>query len=136
MKNLEERISRLEQRVKNIEVGLGKNAGVEKSIREPNEKISINEFLRTKMPKDDVKRALAIAYWLDYFEKVDVFNISDLEDAFRLARFVLPKNLHDKVNLNIKNGHIAENKEKKNNKKAWYVTNTGAEFVENNFSKT
>lgn len=99
------------------------------------EKISINEFLKTKKLEDDVKRTLAIAYWLDYFEKADSFNVSDIENTFRAARLSVPKNVNDKVNMNIKNGHIADNKEKKEGKKTWYVTNSGAELVENELNK-
>lgn len=134
IKKLEKRVSDLEHRVeelKNMLMATGTNS----TVRKPQEKMSINEFLKTKKLEDGVKRSLSIAYWLDYFEKVDSFNVSDIEDAFRAARLSVPKNVNDKVNMNIKNGHMAENKEKKEGKKTWYVTNSGADLVENELNK-
>lgn len=132
MKNndTEKRLLSLEERVKKLEEMRPNNINQESGHR-PTKKLAINEFIRTKKLSDDVKRTLAIAYYLDYFEKLNSFNAGDLKREFRLAKLSIPTNINDKVNVNIRNGHIAEDKEKKDRKKAWYITNKGSEFVEN-----
>lgn len=133
VKSLEQRVEELEIQVAELKVLLISEDS--KSTVKPKDKVSINEFLKNKNTRNEVQLTLVIAYWLDYFEKVDSFNVSDLENTFRSARLSVPKNINDKVNMNIKNGHMAEHKEKKNGKKAWYVTNTGVEFVEKTLNK-
>ena len=131
---LEKRISDLEQRVEKLQNTLA--AVYIKDInRKIQEKMSINEFLKTKKLKDGVKLTLAIAYWLDHVKKEGSINVSDLEKAFRAARLPVPKNINDKVNMNIKNGHMADDKEKKEGKKTWYVTNSGAELMKGGLNK-
>lgn len=132
--NLETRIKDLEYRVKDLEEGL---QGITRqgTVVKPQDRISINEFLKTKKLDDEVKRTLSIAYYLDYYEKLESINADDIKKWFRLAKFLVPKNVNDKVNMNVKNGHMAELREKKDSKKAWYVTNTGAELVETELQK-
>lgn len=134
VKSLEQRVEELEIQVAELKVLLISEDSKSTTIK-PKDIMSINEFLKNKNIQNEVQLTLAIAYWLDYFEKIDSFNVSDLENTFRSARLSVPKNINDKVNMNIKNGHIAEHKEKKNGKKAWYVTNTGSELVENGLDK-
>jgi hypothetical protein len=122
--SLEKRVTELEESLR----GISRNSTVVK----PQDRMSVNEFIRTKKLDDDVKRTLTIAYYLDYFEKMESFNGEDLKKWFRLAKLAIPKNINDKVNMNVKNGHLAELEEKKDSKKAWYVTNSGAEYVEKN----
>lgn len=96
-------------------------------------KLSLREFLLSKKPEDDVKKTLAIGYFLEKFEGLGSFNINDLEAAFERAKENKPSNINDKVNMNIRNGHLEETSEKKDSRKAWYLTNSGEQFVENNF---
>lgn len=98
-------------------------------------KISIKEFILSKKPKDDVQKTLAIGYYLEKYENLPPFNVKDLEESFRAAREKVPKNIGDKVQLNIKKGHMMDAKEKKDNLKAWVLTNSGEKYVENNFKK-
>ncbi len=128
------RLDDLERRLKKLEDAIGQ-ADRPATIRNPERKLSIGEFLATRKLEDDVKRTLAIAYFLDYFEKVNSFNTDDIKKGFRMARLPIPANVNDKINMSIKNGHLAEEREKKASKKAWYVTNTGATFVEETLSK-
>jgi len=96
---------------------------------------SIKEFILSKKPKDDLQKTLAIGYYFEKHEAFFSFNAKDLEEGFRAAKEKIPKNINDKVIKNIEKGHIMEAKEKKNNLKAWILTNTGEEFVENDFKK-
>lgn len=100
-----------------------------------NKKVSLKEFLLSKKPSNDVQRTLAIGYYLEKFEGMTSFNFGELEGSFVSAKEKAPENINDKVNMNIRKGHIMELKEKKNNKKAWCLTSTGEILVENNFQK-
>jgi hypothetical protein len=133
--DLEVRFKALEDRVKDLEEKLIGGVVLRNAIGKPNESMSINEFLNTKVLGDDVKRTLAIAYWLDYFEKLESFNASDVQNAFRVARLKPLSNVNDKINMNVRNGHLAEEKKKKDGKKSWYVTNSGAQYVEEDLKK-
>jgi hypothetical protein len=97
--------------------------------------ISIKEFILAKRPDDDVQKTLVIGYYLEKYEGLDSFNAKDLEDGFRTAKETVPKNINDKVNLNIKNGHMMEAKEKKDNRKAWLLTASGERYIEHDFKK-
>lgn len=92
--------------------------------------LSIKEFILGKKPEDGVQTTLVIGYFLEHFRGENSFNIRDLNESFRSAREPVPANINDKVNLNISKGHMMPAKEKKDNLKAWVLTNTGERFVE------
>lgn len=93
-------------------------------------KLSLREFILIKNPANDVQRTLCIGYFLENYEDLSSFNKRDLEEGFRRAREKLPKNVNDKVNLNIRKGYMYEASEKKDNLKVWNLTNSGQEEVE------
>lgn len=97
--------------------------------------ISIKEFILTKKPESLVQKTLLIGYYLEKNESFHSFNAKDLEDCFRRAKEMVPKNINDNINKNVKNGHMMEAKEKKDNKKAWVLTASGERFVDNDFRK-
>jgi len=119
-----------EKRIRELEKSLvsDKKQSTKKSI-------SIKEFILTKKPEGDVQKTLLIGYYLEKFQSFNSFNAKDLEDCFRRAKETVPKNINDKVNLNIKNGNMMESKEKKDKRKAWVLTASGERFVENGFKK-
>jgi hypothetical protein len=122
------RLSRLEERVlklENTSGGLGRPIGTAQAKR-----TSAKEFLMTKSVGSEVQKVLALAYFLERHEGLAVFNVSDLENAFRSAREKLPKNMNDAVNKNIARGFMMEAAEKKDSKKAWNLTSSGERFVE------
>ena len=128
--NLEQRISLLEERLNKIESKL-LDTGTESSGQLMTiKKMSIKEFLMTKTLDDDVKRTLAISYFIEHVENTKPFTAADLKKAFRLAKIKLPSNINDKINMNIRAGRIMEAEEKKESKKAWELTATGEVFVE------
>ena len=122
--------------MKKLEGGVSTSSRTGTMDKRSKDQLSINEFLNTKKLGDDVKRTLAIAYWLDSFEDMESFNSSDLASSFRSAKFKIPLNINDKINMNVKSGRLAEEKKKKNGKKAWYITNSGVQFVETKLNKT
>ena len=130
--DLEQEILSLKQRIERLE----KNISAEPLLEHRSgKKISIKEFLMTKKSDNDVKHTLAIAYFLEHFENTPSFNISDIKEGFRFAKIPLPKNINDKINMNIRNGHIMIEKDKKNGKSAWTITSKGEKYIENNFIK-
>lgn len=122
LKEHEERISKLES------VSQTKPETVKK-------KISIKEFILSKKPKNDVQKTLAVGYFIEKYEHFSSFNVKDLEKVFIAAREKVPKNIGDKVQLNIKKGHMMEFKERKDNLKAWILTNSGEKYIESDFNK-
>lgn len=93
-------------------------------------KTSIKEFLIEKVPKGSVDMTLAIGYFLETYEGISPFNKADLDKGFRNAKEALPQNVNDKVNLCIKKGYLMEAEEKKDSMKAWVLTRSGEQYVE------
>lgn len=122
LKEYEERISKLES------VSQTKPETVKK-------KISIKEFILSKKPKNDVQKTLAVGYYLEKYENISPFNVKDLERDFIAAREKVPKNIGDKVQKNIKKGHMMEFKEEKDNLKTWILTNSGEKYIGSDFKK-
>ena len=118
-----------EERISNLEnVSQKKPETVKK-------KISIKEFILSKKPKNDVQKTLAIGYFLENYENISSFNAKDLKSGFKAAREKVPKNIGDKVQLNIKKAHMMEFKEKKDNLKSWILTDSGEKYIESDFKK-
>jgi len=118
-----------EERISNLEnVSQKKPETVKK-------KISIKEFILSKKPKNDVQKTLAVGYFLENYENISSFNAKDLKSGFKAAREKVPKNIGDKVQLNIKKAHMMEFKEKKDNLKSWILTDSGEKYIESDFKK-
>lgn len=110
--------------------------GLSKAKPEPvTKKFSIKEFILSKKPGNDVQKALAIGYYFEKYEGFSSFNVQDLENGFRSAKEPVPENINDKVNKNIYKGHMMEAKQKKDDKMAWVLTNSGEEYIESGFKR-
>jgi hypothetical protein len=124
LRSLEKRVTELERRLSS---GTGQPAPKE------NKNLSVREFMLSKAPANDVEKTLAIGYYLERYEGASSFNVDEIARCFQLAKEPIPGNINDKVNMNIKKGHMTEAKEKKDKKKAWIVTNSGEQFLERGF---
>lgn len=91
--------------------------------------------MSSKKPETELQKTLVIAYYIEKYENLNSLNVKDLESGFRRAKEKLPGNINYEVIRNIQKGYMMEAEEKKDNRKAWYITNTGVEYVENNFKK-
>ncbi len=131
LQELAKKVSSLEKRVAQLEAH--QSGDVIRPIVKEGKGLSIKEFMISQRPSGDVQKTLAIAYYLEKYERLTSFNVEDLARGFPLAKESTPENINDKINMNIRKGHIAEAKEKKDRKKAWIVTNAGEQFVENGF---
>lgn len=98
-------------------------------------KLYIKDFIRSKKPKDDVQKTLAIGYYLEKYEGFSSFNVIDLDKGFRDAKQTVPPNINDKVNKNIDKQYIMRDKKKKDGKLAWRLTADGEEYVESDFTE-
>lgn len=99
--------------------------------KESKKELSIKEFILQKQPKSEVEKTLVISYYLEHHRGVSPFNAKDLENGFREAKEIVPKNINLAVIGNIGKGHMMESKEKKDDLKSWTLTSTGEKFVEN-----
>jgi len=126
LNQIKKRLDRHEERLTKIESFLITKPKMKKR------KLSLREFVLLKNPADDVQRTLCVGYYLENYNNLSCFNSKDLEEGFRKAKERVPKNINDKVNLNIKKGYMMEASEKKDDLKAWTLTNSGEHFVEEN----
>lgn len=122
-RKLEERVSKLEK----IFVPT-QDSDIQKSL-------SVKEFLLSKNPKSDVEKTLAIGYFLEKYRSISPFNINDLKNGFSESREPIPSNLNARINDNILRGLIMESTEKKDNQKAFLITNSGEKLITNNFKE-
>jgi hypothetical protein len=118
----EERISRLEKLFQTKPQAIKK-------------KVSIREFMLSKNPKNEMQKTLAIGYYLEKYDDLSSFNAKDLENGFRRAKEKIPGNINYQVIRNIQKGYMMEAEEKKDKRKAWYLTNSGEKYVDNNFEQ-
>ncbi len=126
--NTKEKIVELETRIKKLEDTLFSADSVKTPAS--GKKISANEFLRTKEIETGTQKVLVLGYYLEKTEGMSSFNATDLEAIFRSAKEKLPANINDLVNSNVKRAFMDEAKEKRDGKKAWYLTSTGENYVE------
>lgn len=124
LNQIKKRLDRHEERLTKVESFLVTKPKTEKK------KLSIKEFILLKTPADDAQRTLYIGYYLENYDGLSCFNSKDLEEGFRKAKERVPININDKVNLNIKKGYMMEASGKKDNLKAWTLTNSGQKEVE------
>lgn len=128
--DVEKRIGDLENRVTSLERVVNQTKYTGLAQNQTKKKLSIKEFLISKRPSDDVKRSLVIGYFFEKFEGFESFNADDLRGGFEKAREKKPLNINDKINLNKGKGYLDEASDKRDGKKAWYLTSSGENFVE------
>lgn len=131
IKNLDARIIRMESNSAGTSAAL-KTAATEGTCKA----LSIKEFLIEKPPTTDIQRTLAIGYFLETNNQMPSFTKADLEKGYSDAKEALPSNISVNVNHCIKQGHMMEARDKKNNKTAYVVTRSGEQFVVAGFAKS
>lgn len=132
---IEERITDLEKRVGILETTTNVPSMSNTLMPQKTKQLSAKEFLLSKKISSTIEKTLALAYYLEHYGQVDSFNVDDLVSVYQAAREQLPANINDMINKNIAKGHIMEVRERKDAKKAWVLTTSGDEFVENDLNK-
>jgi len=95
---------------------------------------SLRQFIFKLRPANYQQALLGIAYHLEVQGGCASFNVHDLEDGFRDAKESAPKNLNDAANAEVDKDHLME-AGKKDNLKAWVLTNKGVRYVESGFQE-
>lgn len=91
---------------------------------------SLVEFLKSKgSPSSHIDVELLFAYWLLKKRNMESYNIVDIQNCYAEARITKPANITDVMNGLQEKGY-AMPKDKKDGKKAWVITGTGEEYVE------
>ena len=132
-----EAVKSLEARVRRIETGSA-DAGAGQRIAKGAvaKKLSIKEFLLESPPTTDIQRTLAIGYFLETHAGMASFTKVDLEKGYSDAKEPSPSNISVNIKHCIKQGHMMEAEEKKNNKTAYVVTRSGEQFVMAGYKKS
>lgn len=130
LKSLINYVEDLEQRISAIE---GK---IVKSRPKANKKMSIVEFNQALKPNSGNQIALAVCYFVEVIDGITPFNLKDLGKVYSKGKLKKSKNLSDNIYQNIKKGLIREVEELKDNLKAWELTQSGIQYVEDKLLKS
>src|SRR5258708_6311568 len=122
------KLEKLEHRIEALEAQITSNT-TPSSLAKVKQK-SLREFLNELRPASATDQGLCIAYFLENNKGCESFNTDDIKSSFREARIPVPKNPNDLINKNIAKGYIMDAEELKGSKKAWVLTGTGIESVE------
>ena len=132
-----EALKSLEARVVRIEAGRTEASANQKmATNAPMKRLSIKEFLLESSPTTDIQRTLAIGYFLETHASMSSFTRVDLEKGYGDAKEPTPSNIGVNIKHCIKQGHMMEVEEKKNNKTAYVVTRSGEQFVLAGYKKS
>lgn len=92
---------------------------------------TMGEFLDEKgNPQKHTDVTAVYAYWLFKKEGFSSFNVKDIVDCYDKTRKPKPSNPNQIINTNVSSHLFAEASEKKDNLKAWVITRSGEEYVE------
>jgi hypothetical protein len=92
---------------------------------------TLGEFLDIKgNPSKHTDSIAVFAYWLYKVETLNSFNVQDILDCYDKTRKAKPSNVNQIINQNVATHIFAEASEKKDGLKAWIITRTGEEYVE------
>jgi predicted nucleotidyltransferase component of viral defense system len=101
------------------------------SQSEGRRQVSLAEFLKSKNPKSHGDKILVFGYYLEKVMGESSFNMDDIEKCYIQARISKTKNFPQYIAQLIRDGSLMEAEEKKDNKKAWILTDSGLKYVEN-----
>lgn len=131
-----EALKSLEARVTHIETGgTSAGGGHKPAAGTAAKKLSIKEFLLGSPPGTDIQRTLAIGYFLETHAGMASFTKAELEKGYSDAKESTPSNISVNIQRCIKQGHMMEADDKKNNKTAYVVTRRGEQFVTAGYKK-
>jgi hypothetical protein len=125
--SIEKLLAEHEDRIQKLEAKLQSSAPTLIGVSQ--KQISPKEFLLEKKPSGEVQKTLILCYYIEHTMGLTPFNIDDLNKVFKLAKEAVPSNLNDKINKNIDKGYLVEDDEKKDAKKAWHLTASGENFI-------
>ncbi len=128
LKSLNERMTRVEE-------GSIGPAAAQTISASASKNQSIKEFLLENPPPTDIHRTLAVGHFLETYAGMSAFTKADLEKGYADARESKPSNIGVNISRCIKQGHLMEASEKKDNKTAYVVTRSGEQFLKGGYKK-
>jgi hypothetical protein len=106
-------------------------ASLPKELRREGMPETLGEFLDSKgNPEKHTDIVAVYAFWLFRKEGFQSFNVKDIVECYNKTRKVKPTNPNQIINTNVASNLFAEASEKKDGLKAWVITRTGEEYVE------
>jgi len=109
------------------EVAIPETKGVEAEVTPA----TLGEFLDRKgNPSKHTDTMAVFAYWLFKVEKMESFNVKDIISCYDKTRKAKPTNPNQIINQNVARHVFAEAPSEKDSLKAWVITRTGEEYVE------
>jgi len=103
---------------------------IEAAVSEDKKDMSLAEFLNSKQTKGHDDKILVFGYYLEKFADESSFNVKDIEKCYQEVALPPTKNIPTYTTILIKKGYIMSVPEKKDNKKAWQLTQSGEKYVE------
>ena len=97
---------------------------------ETGKKVSPAKFLNTKDLKSHGDKILAFGYFLEKAKGFSSFNLDEIEGCYMETRLPKTKNFSPYITQLIRDGVLMDAAEKKDNKKAWTLTDSGLKYVE------
>jgi hypothetical protein len=108
-----------------VVVSIAKQVGIESMPA------TLGEFLDQKgNPSKHTDSIAVFAYWLFKVEKMESFDVKDIITCYDRTRKAKPSNPNQIINQNVANHIFAEAAGEKDGLKAWVITRTGEEYVE------
>ena len=98
---------------------------------ETGKRMSLSEFMNTKNPKGHDDKILVFGYYIEKFEKSISVNVDDIKKCYQQAKIPPTKNIPTYTSMLERKGYIMASEEKKDNKKAWQLTQSGEKYIEN-----
>lgn len=99
-------------------------------VAEAGKKMSLSEFIKIKNPKSHGDKILVFGYFLEKTKEYPLFTLNDIETCYKEARLPKTKNFRPYITRLIRDGYLVDAEEKKDNKKAWTLTDSGLKYVE------
>jgi len=92
---------------------------------------TLGELLDLKgNPSKHTDSMAVFAYWMYKVEKKNSFNVKDIIDCYDKTRKAKPSNPNQIINQDVARHIFSEAPEEKDGLKAWVITRTGEEYVE------
>lgn len=97
--------------------------------------LSVRELIKDKRPKNDVQTTLVLGYYLEVIKEKPGFTSQEISDCYGEAKEPTPKNVSDKIQMNIRNGWMMATNNKAGSSVLYTLTNTGLSIMEKGFKK-
>lgn len=124
VERIEQRVESMDERLKALEQRFLSNEHSRDSIAE--KKLSLNEFISMKRPRDDIRRVMLVFYYREVIERHSSNGTRDIRETMMAAKQPLPVNLSMCVSRLVRRGWIQKSNGANGELDSWELTATGA----------